>query len=212
MCIRDRSLRVRAWIHDQRRSGGSVSFPFHGNGDSRSMRPLSRSTPITDARSTGNSFAAIVLAIARTSRSTFASSICASLTSSQYVRMRDGLAREFPEAGRAIAWTRARIGPRTEPVVWAAISGIGAGFVVSDFAQVLVGLASQALLSPRSPASINLFPLVPIAGSVAAVAVALVAGGGIALALVLAYTVLGIVLRIPSLMAFCERSGPGQNN
>ena len=126
--------------------------------------------------------------------------------------MRDGLAREFPEAGRALAWTRARIGPRTEPVVWAAISGIGAGFVVGDFAQVLVGLASQALLSPRSPASFNLFPLVPIAGSGAAAAVALVAGGGIALALVLVYTVLGIVLRVPGLMAFCERSGPGQNN
>ena len=125
--------------------------------------------------------------------------------------MRDGLAREFPEAGRAVAWTRARIGPRTEPVVWAAISGIGAGFLVSDFAQVLVGLTSQALQSPRTPVSFNLFPVVPIAGSAAAAAVAFVAGGGIALALVLAYTVLGIALRIPGLMTFCERSGAGQN-
>ena len=126
--------------------------------------------------------------------------------------MRDGLAREFPEAGRAVAWTRARIGPRTEPVLWAALAGIGAGFLVSDFAQVLVGLASQALQSPRNPVSFNLFPLVPIAGSGAAAAVALVAGGGIALALVLVYTVLGIALRIPGLMMFCERSGAGQNN
>ena len=37
----------------------------------------------------------------------------------------------------------------------------------------------------------------------AAAAVAFVAGGGIALALVLAYTVLGIALRIPGLMTFC---------
>jgi hypothetical protein len=125
--------------------------------------------------------------------------------------MRDGLAREFPEAGRAVAWTRARIGPWTEPVVWAAISGIGAGFLVSDFAQVFVGLASQALQSPRNPVSFNLFPVVPIAGSGAAAAVAFVAGGGIALGLVLAYTVLGIALRIPALMTFCERSGAGQN-
>jgi hypothetical protein len=125
--------------------------------------------------------------------------------------MRDGLAREFPEAGRAVAWTRARIGPWTEPVVWAAISGIGAGFVVSDVGQVLVGLASQALQSPRNPPSFNLFPLLPIAGSAAAVAVALVAGGATALALVLAYDALGVVLRIPGLMTFCERSGAGQN-
>jgi hypothetical protein len=125
--------------------------------------------------------------------------------------MRDGLAREFPEAGRAVAWTRARIGPRTEPVIWAAISGIGAGFLVSDFAQVFVGLASQALQSPRNPVSFNLFPLVPIAGTAAAAAVALGAGGGIALALVLAYNALGIALRIPGLMTFCERSGAGQN-
>ena len=125
--------------------------------------------------------------------------------------MRDGLAREFPEAGRAVAWTRPRIGPRTEPVLWAAISGIGAGFLVSEFAQILVGLASQALQSPTNPVSFNLFPLVPIAGSGAAAAVALVAGGGIALALVLAYALLGIALRIPGLMTFCERSGAGQN-
>jgi hypothetical protein len=121
--------------------------------------------------------------------------------------MRDGLAREFPEAGRAVAWTRARIGPWTEPVAWAAISGIGAGFLAGDFAQVLVGLASQALQSPRNPVSFNLFPLVPITVGAAATAVALGAGGLRALALVLAYIALGIALRIPGLMTFCERSG-----
>lgn len=124
--------------------------------------------------------------------------------------MREGLAREFPEAGRVVAWTRARIGPWTEPVVWAAISGIGAGFLVSDVGQALVGAANQALQAatgPSRPSPFTLFPLVTIAGSAAAAAVALGAGGGIALALVLAYNALGIALRLPGVMTFCERSG-----
>lgn len=124
--------------------------------------------------------------------------------------MRDGLAREFPEAGRAVAWTRARIGPigpRSEPVVWAAISGIGAGFLVSDIAQVVVGLTSRAVQSAQSPLPFNLFPLVTIAGSAAAAAVALGAGGPLALAIELAYHALGVALRIPGVTTFCERSG-----
>lgn len=121
--------------------------------------------------------------------------------------MRDGLAREFPEAGRAVEWTRALIGPRTEPVLWAAISGIGAGSLVSDVVQALVGLANQALQTATSSLPFALFPLVTIAGSAAAAAVALGAGGPIALALELAYGALGIALRIPGVMTFCERSG-----
>jgi hypothetical protein len=124
--------------------------------------------------------------------------------------MRDGLAREFPEAGRAVAWTRARIGPWTEPVLWAAISGIGAGFLVSDVGQALVGVANQALQAatgPSRPSPFTLFPLVTIAGSAAAAAVALGAGGPLALALGLAYNALGVALRVPGLMTFCERSG-----
>jgi hypothetical protein len=125
--------------------------------------------------------------------------------------MRDGLAREFPEAGRAVAWTRARIGPRTEPAVWAAISGIGAGFGVSNVVQAVVGLVNQALLVTRTELPFALFPLATIAGSAAVAIVALGAGGAAALAIALAYTVLGIALRIPGLITFCERSGAGQN-
>ena len=71
-----------------------------------------------------------VSAIARTSCSALASSIRASLTSSQYVRMREGLAREFPEAARGAAWVRDRMTRRrglvrSEPLVWATISAIG---------------------------------------------------------------------------------------
>lgn len=125
--------------------------------------------------------------------------------------MRDGLAREFPEAGRAVAWTRARIGPRTEPAVWAAISGIGAGFLVSNVLQAVVGLVNQALLAARSELPFALFPLATIAGSAAMAVVALGAGGAAALAIALAYIAVGVVLRIPGLVTFCERSDAFQN-
>jgi len=125
--------------------------------------------------------------------------------------MRDGLAREFPEAVRAAAWTRARIGPWTEPAVWAAISGIGAGFVVSNVVQAVVGLVNQALLATRSELPFALFPLATIAGTAAVAVVALGAGGAAALAISLAYIAVGIALRIPGLITFCERSGGFQN-
>lgn len=125
--------------------------------------------------------------------------------------MREGLAREFPAAVRAAAWTRARLGPHTEPVLWAAISGIGAGFLVSDVAQALVGLANQAVVAARSELPFPLFPLVTIMGSAAAAAVALGAGGPTALVLELSYVALGIALRIRGVMSFCERTGGGPN-
>src|SRR5712692_10612247 len=128
--------------------------------------------------------------------------------------MREGLAREFPVALRAAAWTRARVGPHTEPVLWAAISGIGAGFLVSDVGQALIGLTNQALqtaTTPSRPSPFALFPFVAIAGSAAAAAMALGAGGAMALVLQLAYGALAIALRIPALMTFCERSGGGTN-
>ncbi|HJW49655.1 MAG TPA: hypothetical protein VJ726_09580, partial [Candidatus Limnocylindria bacterium] len=126
--------------------------------------------------------------------------------------MREGLAREFPDAVRAAAWTRGRVGGRrpalwTEPVLWATISGIGAGFLVSFFAQALVGLASEALQALRGPAPFTLFPMVRIAATAAAAAVALRVGGIAALALYLAYIALEAALRIPGVMTFCERSG-----
>lgn len=126
--------------------------------------------------------------------------------------MREGLAREFPEAGRASAWARAFIGGRrpvlwSEPVVWATISGIGAGFLVGAVAQAMVGLTNEAFQALRSPQPFALFPLVTMAGIAAAAAVALSAGGPLALALDVAYVALGIALAIPSRMFACERSG-----
>src|SRR5215210_500824 len=126
--------------------------------------------------------------------------------------MREDLAREFPEAVRAAGWTRAQIGGRrpmlfNEPVAWAALSGIGAGFLVGAVAQALVSVTSEAMQMVRSPQPFALFPLVTIAGSAAAAAVALRAGGPVALLFDLMYVALGIGLAIPGRVAFCERSG-----
>jgi hypothetical protein len=125
--------------------------------------------------------------------------------------MRDGLAREFPEAIRAAAWTRARVADRvavwSEPVLWATISGIGAGFLVASVVQAMVGLASEVIQALRAPTPFPLFPAVTIAGSAAAAAVALGAGRLSALVLALVYTAVGIALRIPSTIFMCDRSG-----
>jgi hypothetical protein len=126
--------------------------------------------------------------------------------------MREGLAREFPDAVRAAAWTRGRAGGwrpvlSSEPLLWATISGIGAGFLVSFVAQALVGLAGEALQALRSPVPFTFFPLITIAGTLASSAVALRIGGIAALALYLGYIALDAALHIPGTMSFCERSG-----
>src|SRR5688572_1158612 len=126
--------------------------------------------------------------------------------------MREGLAREFPDAGRASAWARAFVGGRrpvlsSEPVIWATISGIGAGQLTAFIAQALVSLASEIVQALRAPMPFELFHAVTISGTAAAAAVALSAGGPLAFALSTAYVALGVALRIPGLMFACERSG-----
>jgi hypothetical protein len=126
--------------------------------------------------------------------------------------MREGLAREFPDAGRASAWARAFVGGRrpvlsSEPVIWATISGIGAGLLTGFIAQALVSLTSQVVQALRAPMPFELFHAVTISGTAAAAAVALSAGGPLAFALVAAYVALGVALRIPGVMFACERSG-----
>jgi hypothetical protein len=90
--------------------------------------------------------------------------------------------------------------------MWATISGIGAGFLVAAVMQAIVGLTNEAIQSLRAPMPFPLFPAVTIAGTAAAVAVALAVGGRIALALDLAYVALGVALRIPGTITFCQRS------
>jgi hypothetical protein len=130
--------------------------------------------------------------------------------------MREGLAREFPEAVRAAAWTRGRVARRLElrgePVAWATISAIGAAFLVSAVAQALSGLTVDAFQALRSPMPFTLGPLVTIAGISVAAAVALRVGGPLAFALYVGYIALGIALGIPGVMTFCERSGGDVEN
>jgi hypothetical protein len=126
--------------------------------------------------------------------------------------MREGLAREFPEAVRAAAWTRGRVTRRLElrgeSVLWATISAIGVGFLVSTVAQALAGLTVDVLQLLKNPLPLFTFgPLVTIVGISASVAVALRIGGPVAFALYLGYIALGLALGIPGLMTFCERSG-----
>jgi hypothetical protein len=133
---------------------------------------------------------------------------------SQYGRMREGLAREFPQAGRALSWTSARLPAqlfRREPVVWAAVSAVGAGFMVSVIAQVLVRLGFFLVEAFRVQTTVTLAWLPVLLGTAVAAAVALRAGGALSLALYLAYLAVEIVLQIPGAVTFCERAGPANS-
>src|SRR6266545_4352801 len=78
--------------------------------------------------------------------------------------MREGLARELPEAGRAFTWARSHFVFYREPAIWAAVSAIGSGFLVAAVLGSLVGLAYRALtaanpqleLAPSHPSSRSL--------------------------------------------------------
>ena len=126
--------------------------------------------------------------------------------------MREGLAREFPEAVRGVGWVRDRLGGRrglvrSEPLVWATVSAIGTGFLVGSIAQALVGLANEAALALRASPPFPLFGVITVAETAAAAAVAMAASGPAALALYLLFKAVELALRIPSLIVFCERSG-----
>src|SRR4030088_835864 len=96
--------------------------------------------------------------------------------------MREGLAREFPEAVRALTWTRARMALfRRESVLWATVSAIGAGFLVSAVTRFLVGLGIDVLLASGVTTTPTLAWPPVILGTAAAVAVALRAGGALSL-------------------------------
>lgn len=133
---------------------------------------------------------------------------------SQYGRMREGLAREFPEAGRALSWTAAHLPAqlfRREGVVWAAVCAVGAGFLVSVSVQVLVTLGFFVVEAFRVPTAVTLAWLPVLLGTAVSAAVALRAGGALALALYLAYLGVEFVLQILGAVRFCERAGPGNS-
>lgn len=125
--------------------------------------------------------------------------------------MREGLAREFPGAGRALTWTRTSLFKR-EPLLWATVSAIGAGFLVTTFAQVLVRLGFfvfDAFGGRAAPFTLAWLPA--LFGTAAAVAIALRAGGRLSAALYLVYIAIDVALHIPGAVTFCERSGASVN-
>jgi hypothetical protein len=125
--------------------------------------------------------------------------------------MREGLAREFPGAVRALTWTRTSMFKR-EPPLWATVSAIGAGFLVTTLAQVLVRLGVFVFDAfGGRPAPFTLAWLPALLGTTAAVAIALRAGGRLSVALYLVYITIDIALHIPGAVTFCERSGAGVN-
>lgn len=97
---------------------------------------------------------------------------------------------------------------RREPVLWATVSAIGAGFLVTTFAQLLVRLGFfvfDAFGGRTSSFTLAWLPV--LLGTTAAVAVALRAGGALSVALYLAYIAVETSLQIPGVLTFCERSG-----
>ena len=110
-----------------------------------------------------------------------------------------------------MTWTRTSMFKR-EPILWATVSAIGAGFLVTTFAQVLVRLGFfvfDAFGGTASPFTLAWLPA--LLGTTAAVAVALRAGGTLSVALYLAYIAIDVALHIPGAVTFCERSGAGVN-
>ena len=126
--------------------------------------------------------------------------------------LREGLTAEFPFAGRAIGAVRAwRPRAHRERPLWAAISGFGAGWIVSTVGQVLV---SPFRLAGLRDAAAILAGAVVVLGAAAALALAWRAGGrrGLLtyLALLVSITALRWIATIPGLLTFCSRTGdPG---
>ncbi|HEV8229891.1 MAG TPA: hypothetical protein VGQ86_08040, partial [Candidatus Limnocylindria bacterium] len=124
--------------------------------------------------------------------------------------MREGLAREFPEAEGALEAVRAWIGAHPvrlsrEPFGWALIAAVGAGALASAATSVTLHLLSYVL--PFS--YVSLAGVAGWAGIAIASAVAIRSGGPAALLGYVAVVLVDLVARIPGLALFCERSGPG---
>jgi hypothetical protein len=122
--------------------------------------------------------------------------------------MIDGLRAEFPGATRWVARLRQPAVAR-EPVGWAFLSALGAGFIVRGIVQIALMPLFPALFPTTEPHPGWLTPAVisGAAAGVAAGAVALRAGGIAAIAAYIAYELLTLVAALPGRWVFCERSG-----
>jgi hypothetical protein len=121
--------------------------------------------------------------------------------------MIDGLRREFPEA---FAVARRVPSPRFARVstMWAVAAAFGAEFFVSAVLTILFSLLFRsATREIPLPAP---FEVARLAGTAAALAVAWIAGGRIAVAGYVGIIVLERLLGLPTHVRFCSQVGPGQ--
>ena len=122
--------------------------------------------------------------------------------------MIEGLRSEFPSAtGWVTRLRRPAVG--REPVGWALLSALGAGFIVAAIVRIAL-LSIYPALFPATephPGWLTPFLIAGVAGGVAAGAVALRAGGIAAIAAYITYELLGMLAAFPGRALFCERSG-----
>jgi hypothetical protein len=121
--------------------------------------------------------------------------------------MIDGLRREFPEVltlARRIPNPRfARASP-----MWAVAAAFGAEFFVSAVVTIVFSLLLRSM--PREAPFPAPFELARLAGTAAALAVAWIAGGRVAVAGYVGILILERLLGLPNLFRFCSGAGSAQ--
>jgi hypothetical protein len=119
----------------------------------------------------------------------------------------EDLQEEFPELAR-VRLPRPRVS--SEPIPWAFLSALGAGFVAGGIADIALSVLWPLLVPPTQPHPewMTTFAVSRLVRLVATGAVALRAGGIAALLLCCAYEAVLVVAGLPGRVAFCERAGP----
>src|SRR5206468_9396582 len=107
--------------------------------------------------------------------------------------------------------SRLRVG--REPLFWAVLCAIGAGFIVGGILTILLSAASPILFPPTEPHP-SWLSVATIAGTVSAIAVGAVAvriGGPTAVLLYVGYVLFGLIVQLPGRQFTCARNpaGPG---
>ncbi|MDQ2950996.1 MAG: hypothetical protein M3R54_01890 [Chloroflexota bacterium] len=122
--------------------------------------------------------------------------------------MIDGLRAEFPGVTAAITGLRRPIVGR-EPVFWAFLAAVGAGFIVSAIVGLLLFVGSPLVFRPTEPRPpwLTYANLTQTTAAFAVGAVALRAGGLRALAPYVAWSVLLLIAQLPGRQLSCSRSG-----
>jgi hypothetical protein len=95
----------------------------------------------------------------------------------------------------------------SEPILWAFLSALGAGFIANGVAEIALAVLWPLLVPPTQPRAewLNPFAVSRAAQFVAMGAVALRAGGIPALVLCAGYEVALVVAQLPNRIAVCER-------